>query len=72
MKSNFEINPIVIKETKKSIWTYHWTYSMNETSKFKVKSCRPRTMVFQALTFDIESWGLKGLGFEDSTIGTES
>jgi hypothetical protein len=29
---------------------------MNETSKFKVKSCKPRTMVFQALIFDTESW----------------
>jgi len=29
--------------------------SINEASKFKVESCRPRTMVFQALTFDIES-----------------
>ncbi len=45
---------------------------MNETSKFKVESCRPKTMVFQALTFDTESWKPKALGFWDSTFGIES
>jgi hypothetical protein len=55
MKKTFGINPIFIKETKKAKWTYQNRDSINEASKFKVESCRPRTMVFQALIFGIES-----------------
>ncbi len=60
------------KKGKECIWTHESRDSMNETSKFKVESCRPKTMVFQALTFDTESWKPTALGFWDSTFNIES
>jgi len=72
MKKTFEINPIVIKETKKAKWTYQNRDSMNEASKFEVQSCKPKTMVVQALIFDTESWIPWTLCSLSSTFGIKS